>query len=133
MSPNGDMKPANTELTILKQLWRKQPQSLREIHQAIEPELVWSRSSTRKTVERMVNKGMLTVADSHGLMVYRANIKKIPTLAAMIRSFTAEVLGLEGPLPVTNLVKSQLLNEDELEELERYLKKLDASNQTVKR
>ena len=127
MSPNGDMNPAPTELTILKHLWRHKSQSLREIHLAVSPELNWSRSSTRKTVERMVDKGMLKVSDSHGLKVYRAKLKKIPTLAPMIRNFAAEVLGLEGPLPVSNLVKSQLLSDEELQELDDYLKHIDQS------
>lgn len=119
------MNPAPSELVILKHLWRSKSQSLREIHTAVSAELNWSRSSTRKTVERMVDKGMLSVSDSHGLKVYRARLKKIPTIATMIRQFAAEVLGLEGPLPVSNLVKSHLLSEAELQELDDYLKRID--------
>lgn len=119
------MKPSSTELVILKHLWTKQPQSLREIHTAIETQLDWSRSSTRKTVERMLSKSMLSSETAHGLLVYRTKIKKIPTLASMIRNFAADVLGLDGPLPVSNLIKSKLLNEQELKELDEYLKKID--------
>ena len=104
-----------------------QPQSLREIHSAIENELEWSRSSTRKTVDRMLKKGMLRAKTVHGLLVYSAAIKKIPTLASMIRNFAANVLGIDGPLPVTNLVKSKLLSEQELKELDEYLRKIDQS------
>ena len=122
------MNLANSELLILKQLWRKQPLSLREIHLAVETELRWSRSSTRKTVERMVNKNMLSVTESHGLKIYRAKLRKIPTIAAMVRGFAANVLGMDGPLPVSNLVKSRLLTDEELEELDAYLKKLDTES-----
>ena len=125
MSPNGDMNPSSTELIILKHLWRHKAQSLREIHVAIEPELCWSRSSTRKTVERMVDKGWLGLRNAHGLNVYHARARKIPTLAGMIRDFAANVLGLEGHLPVSNLVKSQVLSQEELLELEAYLEKSD--------
>ena len=125
MSPNGDMNPSSTELIILKHLWRHKAQSLREIHVAIEPELCWSRSSTRKTVERMVDKGWLGLRNAHGLNVDHARARKIPTLAGMIRDFAANVLGLEGPLPVSNLVKSQVLSQEELLELEAYLEKSD--------
>lgn len=125
MSPNGDMTPAHSELVILKRLWSTKSQSLREIHEAVAPELNWTRSSTRKTVERMVDKGMLSVKEVHGLNVYRARIKKIPTLGKMVRHFAAEVLGMDGPLPVSNLVQSQLLSQQELDELEQYLKRLD--------
>ena len=121
------MKPSPTELVILKHLWLMQSQSLREIHSAIENELEWSRSSTRKTVDRMLNKGMLRAKTVHGLLVYSAAIKKIPTLASMIRNFAANVLGIDGPLPVTNLVKSKLLSEQELKELDEYLRKIDQS------
>jgi predicted transcriptional regulator len=125
LSPNGDMKPSPTELVILKHLWLAQPQSLREIHTAIESELQWTRSSTRKTVDRMIEKGMLSAKNAHGLKVYRAKVKKIPTIASLIRLFASDVLGLDGPLPVTNLVKSKLLNDQELKELDNYLKQLE--------
>ncbi len=121
------MNPSSTELIILKHLWRHKAQSLREIHVAIESELGWSRSSTRKTVERMVDKGLLGLRNAHGLNVYHARARKIPTLADMIRDFAANVLGLEGPLPVSNLVTSQVLSQEELLELEAYLEKTDNS------
>lgn len=127
MSPNGDMKPSASELIILKHLWKHQPQSLREIHQAIEPKLSWSRSSTRTTVDRMVSKSMLRVKDSHGLKIYSAKLKKIPTIAALIRQFTEDVLGLDAPLPVSSLVDSNVLDASELADLEEHLEKLSQS------
>lgn len=130
MSPNGDMKPSPTELVILKHLWSAQPQSLREIHIAIESQLNWSRSSTRKTVERMVEKKLLSTKNLHGLNVYCAKAKKIPTLASMIKMFASDVLGMDGPLPVTNLVKSKILNDQELKELDAYLKKNSQTSNT---
>lgn len=116
------MKPSSTELVILKHLWAIGPQSVGEIHRAVSDELGWSRSSSRKTIERMVDKGMLTQKAQHGLNIYTANAKKLPTLAGLIQNFAADVLGMDGPLPVSNLIKSDLLSEDELAELEALLK-----------
>ena len=115
------MKPSPTELVILKHLWRSGPQSIGEIHSAVQAQLDWSRSSSRKTVERMVDKGLLDQREQHGLNIYRAKAKKIPTLAALIRSFAQDVLDLDGPLPVSNLVETRLLDPGELEELEAFL------------
>lgn len=115
------MKPSSTELVILKHLWRAGPQSVGEIHGAVSETLGWSRSSSRKTVERMVDKGLLTIRSEHGLNIYRAKAKKIPTLATLIQSFARDVLDVDGPLPVSNLVQTQLLSEDELAELEAFL------------
>lgn len=69
----------------------------------------------------MVDKGSLTLSELHGLNIYTAKAKKIPTLATLIRSFAADVLSLDGPLPVSTLVQSQILNTEELAELEAYL------------
>ena len=120
-----DMKPAPAELVILKHLWQTKSQSAREIHDAVSAELAWSYSSTRKTLERMLDKGMLSQSESHGLNVYRARLKKVPTLAEMIRSFASDVLGLRGPLPVSNLVDSKLLSAEELEALDALLREGD--------
>ncbi|MBD2842055.1 BlaI/MecI/CopY family transcriptional regulator [Erythrobacter rubeus] len=117
------MKPAPTELPILRHLWSHGSQSAGEIHQAVSDETGWSRSSTRKTIERMVDKGLLVVSEQHGLKIYRAKAKKIPTLARMIRSFASDVLGLEGPLPVSTLVGSRILDDEELAELEALLER----------
>lgn len=116
------MKPAPTELVILKHLWANGRQSIREIHDGAAPQLDWSYSSTRKTVERMIAKGMVSMSDYHGLKTYKAKSKKIPTIAAIIRDFAADVLGLDGPMPVANLVRSQTLSPEELEELDALLK-----------
>lgn len=115
------MHPTPPELSILKMLWRDGAKSVGEIHHVLSDELNWSRSSTRKTIERMVGKEMLTVKDVHGLNVYRAKLKKVPTLAGLIQNFAKSVLSLDGPLPVSNLVKSEILTERELLELEAYL------------
>ncbi|WP_298916763.1 BlaI/MecI/CopY family transcriptional regulator [uncultured Algimonas sp.] len=115
------MKASPTELVILKHLWRSGAQSTGEIHAAISERLGWSRSSSRKTIERMVEKGLLDRREVHGLNVYRARARKIPTLAGLIRAFATDVLDLDGPLPVSNLVESDLLTREELEELERVL------------
>lgn len=116
------MKPSSSELVILKHLWSEGPQSVGEIHTAISERLGWSRSSSRKTIERMVGKGLLSQREQHGLNIYRAKAKKIPTLAGLIQSFASDVLGLDGPLPVSNLVKSEVLSDAELAELDAFLK-----------
>lgn len=115
------MNPSPTELSILKLLWRDGAKSIGEIHADIQAELDWSRSSTRKTVERMVDKDMLCLEKVHGLSVYTARIEKVPTLAGLIQAFTRSVLSLDGPLPVSTLTGSQILSQDELDELADWL------------
>jgi predicted transcriptional regulator len=113
--------PSFTELSLLKALWRQQPLSARELHAAVEEELGWSYSSTRKTLERMLEKGMLHQHVRHGVQVYDAVLEKVDTLAAFARDFGKRVMEIDTPLPVTMFSGSKLVDATELAQLEQLL------------
>ena len=103
------------------QLWKQQPLSAREIHEQVEGELGWSYSSTRKTLERMLEKGSLRLSIRHGVQVYEAVLDKVATLAAFAHDFGKRVMEMETPLPVNMFAGSKLVDEDELAQLEQLL------------
>ena len=113
--------PLITELSILKALWRQQPLSAREIHERVEAELGWSYSSTRKTLERMLDKRMVSQHVRHGVQVYEAVLEKVGTLAAFAHDFGKRVMEIDTPLPVTMFTGSKLVDEQELAQLEQLL------------
>ena len=114
--------PSTTELILLKSLWRQQPQSAREIHDQVVAELGWSYSSTRKTLERMVDKGAVRLSTIHGMQVYHPALEKMATLAAFARDFGSRVMELDAPLPVAMFTGSRLVDDDELARLEQLLR-----------
>ena len=113
--------PSTPELCVLKALWRQAPLSAREIHEAVEEELVWSFSSTRKTVERMMEKQMVAQHVRHGVQVYEALLDKVETLAAYAHDFGTRIMELDTPLPVNMFAGSKLVNAGELAQLEQML------------
>lgn len=115
------MTPSATEFIILKALWQHERLSAREIHEQVEEELGWSFSSTRKTLDRMATKGLITLGTAHGVKVFEAGVSKLSTIAAMASDFASSVLEIDGPLPVTAFASSRLLSEAELEELQTLL------------
>jgi BlaI family transcriptional regulator, penicillinase repressor len=115
------MTPSVTELSLLKCLWKEQPLSAREIHQRVEQELGWTYSSTRKTLERMLDKGMVAQEAMHGVQVYTAALDKVGTLAAFARDFGKRVMEMDAPLPVNMFTGSKLVDQRELAELEQLL------------
>lgn len=115
-------RPSNAELELLKCLWRDGTLSARELHERAGPALQWSYSSTRKTLERMCEKGLVSERQSHGLNLYRAAVGKLATLAALSEDFARRVLELDGPLPVQAFADSRLLSEDELDQLQALLR-----------
>ena len=113
--------PSVTELTLLKALWKGQPLSARALHASVEVELGWSFSSTRKTVERMLEKGMLVQRSEQGVLVYETQADKVATLAAFAHDFGRRVMELDSPLPVTMFTGSKLVDQQELAQLEQLL------------
>lgn len=113
--------PSITELTLLKCLWKQHPLSAREIHDRVEEELAWSYSSTRKTLERMLEKGMISQHTAHGTNVYAPVLEKVETLAEFAHDFSHRVMELNAPLPVNMFTGSRLVNQHELKELEQLL------------
>ena len=113
--------PSMSELCLLKSLWKEQPLSAREIHERVAPELGWSFSSTRKTLERMLEKSMVSQQSRHGVLVYEAQLEKVGTLAAFAHDFGRRVMEMDGPLPVNMFTGSKLIDQQELEQLEQML------------
>lgn len=113
--------PSITELTVLKALWKQHPLSAREIHARVEGELNWSYSSTRKTLERMLDKESVRQHVVHGVQVYEAALEKVDTLAAFAHDFGKRVMEMDTPLPVNMFTGSKLVDEEELAQLDQLL------------
>lgn len=116
-------KPSANELTILKALWRNSPMSAKEIHTAVEDQISWSFSSTRKTLDRMLNKGLLNSEEVHGVKVYISAVNKVKTLAQYVKELAFQIFEVDKDLPVSMFADSKLLDKGELKELEQLLKK----------
>jgi predicted transcriptional regulator len=109
-------------------LWRTAPLSAREIHGAVEAELGWSFSSTRKTLERMLEKQMVAQQTRHGVQVYAARLDKVATLAAFAHDFGSRVMEMNAPMSATMFTGSRLVDAGELAQLDRMLQEWDASD-----
>ena len=118
------MQLTNPELEILKLLWHLEPQTARQLHDKIEPLLGWSYSSTRKTLERMADKAFVSIASQGNKKIYFAKVDKIKTLACYAQDFAKRIFEIDGPLPIAMFADSKLINEHEIEDLEKLLKEL---------
>jgi len=113
--------PSPTELSLLKALWRESPLSARELHERVKEELDWSYSSTRKTLERMLDKDMVAQELAANLQVYRPLLEKVETLAAFARDFSLRVMEMDAPLGAALFTGSKLVDAQELADLDQLL------------
>lgn len=118
------IRPSDFELKLLRQLWRHPRLSAREIHDGSVAETRWSYSATRKTLDRMLEKGLVKIEAFHGINTYVARQSKLETLAALTSDFARDVLDLDTPLPAAAFAGSRLISPDEVAELERLLESL---------
>lgn len=116
------MNPTNPELDILKLLWQQQPQTAKDIHESLAEKHNWSYSSTRKTLERMGDKGLVSITAEGNKNLYATSVSKLATLAHFAQDFASRVLEINGPLPASLFTGSQLLDSNEIEDLEQLLK-----------
>lgn len=124
-------QPTAPELEILKLLWLKQPLTARELHDELAHVLGWGYSSTRKTLERMTEKGLVSFESQGHKNNYSARADKVSTLAAFAQDFASRIFELKGPVPVAMFAGSQLVNASEIAELELLLTQLAAQQQVA--
>lgn len=68
----GTTTPSNSELEILHVLWRKGPQTVRQIHPALRRKRDIGYTTVLKTLQVMAEKGLVTRDESERSHVYRA-------------------------------------------------------------
>jgi predicted transcriptional regulator len=70
----GNPIPSNSELEILHVLWRKGPQTVREIYPALKRKREIGYTTVLKTMQVMAEKGLVTRDESERSHVYRAAV-----------------------------------------------------------
>jgi predicted transcriptional regulator len=66
--------PSNSELEILHVLWRKGPQTVRQIHPALRRKREIGYTTVLKTLQVMAEKGLVTRDEAERSHVYRAAV-----------------------------------------------------------
>ncbi len=111
----------DTELPLMKALWSAGPQSAREVHEAVADRLGWAYTTTRTTLERMVEKELVSRGSSHGLYLYEAAVSRPVGLAGLVRRLAGRVLEVEPARVVSLFTDSLELSAEEVAELEALI------------
>lgn len=112
--------PNDSELELLKILWKEAPLSARELQDRLPEGLGWAASTTRTVLERMRAKGLLERREVHGVAVFAPADSKTQVLGGVLKRLM-RVLEVDGPLPASAFSGSQVLSEAELAELQAIL------------
>jgi BlaI family penicillinase repressor len=114
---------SKAEYDILRILWKDGRLTVREVHDQVYDIHKWAYTTTKTMMDRMIKKGLLEREKYHGIYLYKPLISRPAGLARMVRFFADRVLETDVGSVVSIFAKSNTLSAEEIEELERLLKK----------
>ena len=112
-----------TEYDVLRMLWKHGEQSVREVHDALQPTYSWAYTTTKTIMDRMVAKQLLRRELAHGVFLYSARISRPVGLTKFVHFFASRVLEVERRDVIEMLIKSETMSTDEIKELEELLER----------
>jgi BlaI family penicillinase repressor len=112
---------SKAEYDILRVLWKKGQQTVREVHDQLQGVHGWAYTTTKTMMDRMVTKGLLNRETFHGIYLYQPLITRPVGLARLVQFFADRVLEMDASSVVAMFAQSKAITPDEIQELERLL------------
>lgn len=122
---NSNSAPTASELSILQLLWTHGPQSVKDVHEALSIEKPVVYTTVLKTMQVMMERGMLD-RDSEGRKhIYRAVIAQTATQDKLLDTFLDKTFGGSAKNLVMRALGKHTPGAEELEELKAYIDQLE--------
>lgn len=126
-----DTKPSNvpttSELAILQLLWTNGPSSVKDVHEALDQNKPVVYTTVLKTMQVMMEKGMLDRSSEGRKHIYRAVIAEAATQGKLLDSFLEKTFGGSAKKLVMRALGSHTPDSDELNELKAYIDSLETT------
>ncbi len=113
---------SDSEWIIMQEIWRNGSATFREICDGVADQN-WSKPAVAAFLKRMENKGAIACEDAKPVKIYLPLLKKETAVREETKSILGRVYGGDVTLLAQSLVRSQALDEDEMDELIALLKK----------
>ena len=109
-------RPSDFELAILRVLWRRGSATVRQIHEDLLQERQQGYTTVLKTMQIMLEKGLLERDEAGKSHVYRAALAEADAQSGMLKDLLAKVFGgSTRKLVMAALKESPMSNEEEAE------------------
>ena len=120
--PKPAIELTESEWTIIKAVWDREPCAAPAIQEILHPQTAWTYSTVRTLMDRMVAKGLLTADKVRNLTLYRSVVTREQAQRGEL--FYALKHAFNGALTpmVQCLLDTRDLSADELAKLESLIK-----------
>lgn len=117
--------PTASELAILQLLWTNGPLSVKDIHLALDQEKAVVYTTVLKTMQVMMERGMLDRSSEGRKHIYRAVIAQAETQDKLLGSFLDKTFGGSAKKLVMRALGTHTPDSAELEELKAFINTLE--------
>lgn len=124
---NSHTAPTASELAILQVLWSNGPSSVKVVHEALDQNKPVVYTTVLKTMQVMMERGMLDRFSEGRKHIYRAVIAQTATQDKLLDSFLEKTFGGSAKKLVMRALGAHTPDADELEELKAYIDSLETN------
>lgn len=125
MPRNPSRQPNDVELAILRVVWDRKSCTVRDVHEALQPQRQTGYTSTLKMMQVMCEKGLLKRDDSQRPQLYRSAVPEEQTQKKIVRDLVQKVFGGSARKLVLQAVQSHKISSEELAEIRNLLNQLE--------
>jgi BlaI family transcriptional regulator, penicillinase repressor len=123
MPRKSSPQPTQVELEILNLLWQHGPCVLGQIHEAVAANSDRAYSTTRKMIQVMRDKGLVTCDESVRPQLYAATMSKEQTQWKLLEDLTQRAFGGSAKKLVMSLLSAKRVTLEEVQEMQRLVQK----------
>jgi BlaI family penicillinase repressor len=123
------LKPTEKELEILQVMWNKQAVSVKEVHEALGGDEINGYTTILKLMQIMHEKGLVTRQKSGKLHLYEAVHSQENTRQQVLDKMITTVFQGSAAQLVMSALGNRKSSREELQEIKRYLEKLEGGEQ----
>lgn len=113
--------PTDAELAILRLLWERGAATVRQLHEDLTQERDLGYTTVLKTLQVMLEKGLVTRDDSERSHVYRAAIPENDTKGQLVSDLMAKAFGGSAQQLMVHALRGGKTSKKELDAIQRLL------------
>lgn len=126
MSNDAFTQPSEGELEILQILWKIEPATVRQIHEALSATKAVGYTTTLKQIQRMLDdkKNLLSREEREGIHYYRSLVPQQQARQNLVDKLAQQLFDGSGTQLAIQALGSGKVSQTELAELEKLLQNL---------
>lgn len=117
-------QPSEGELEILQILWKIEPATVRQVHEALSATKAVGYTTTLKQIQRMLEKNLLSREEREGGHYYRSVVPQQQARQNLVGKLAQQLFEGSGTQLAIQALGTGKVNPEELAELEKLLQDL---------